>query len=56
MSDATNRILLIYPGSRPDYPGEELSSDPGRSLPMGLLFLAASLEKAGLEVLLHDGL
>jgi anaerobic magnesium-protoporphyrin IX monomethyl ester cyclase len=47
-------ILLIYPGSQAHNPGEELSFDPGRSLPMGLLFLAASLERAGFTVLIHD--
>ncbi len=49
-----NRILLIYPGSNLRNRGEELSSDPGRSLPMGLLCLAASLEQAGFEVVIHD--
>lgn len=49
-----NKILLIYPGSSATRSGEELSSDPGRSLPMGLLFLASALEKAGFAVRLHD--
>ncbi|MBN1426224.1 radical SAM protein [Candidatus Fermentibacteria bacterium] len=48
------QILLVYPGSNAADPGEELSSDPGRSLPMGLLFLAAALERGGFVVRLHD--
>lgn len=47
-------ILLVYPGSSPDAPGEELAHDPGRSLPMGLLCVAAALEQAGFVVHLHD--
>jgi len=47
-------VLLAYPGSDTSQPGEELSSDPGRSLPMGLLFVAASLEQAGFTVRLRD--
>lgn len=47
-------ILLVYPGSDPAQRGEELPLDPGRSLPMGLLCVAAALERAGFEVHVHD--
>lgn len=47
-------ILLIYPGSTPGTPGPEIASDPGRSMPIGLLSLAASLEADGFIVHLLD--
>ncbi len=47
-------ILLVYPGSDPHAQGPEIARDPGRSLPMGALSLAAALEGAGFRVLLHD--
>ncbi len=39
-------ILLVYPGSDPHAQGPEIARDPGRSLPMGALSLAAALEGA----------
>jgi len=47
-------ILLLYPGSDPSNPHEEISSDPGRSMPMGILFLAAALERGGYGVTILD--
>ena len=47
-------ILLVYPGNDTTYPREEISTDPGRSMPMGILFLAGALEGGGYRVRVLD--